>query len=78
MALAEHLGLSQLTEAEWAALAKARGLPPRFKASPQYQPLAQVAPALHARPAFEDDLESADFAARFEELASRNASLFGR
>ena len=78
MALAEHLGLSQLTDAEWRAIARSRGIEtkPKVKAPQLELQTAPVAPA-PARPAFAD-LGAVDFAKRLDDLASRNAALWGR
>ena len=79
MALAEHLGLSQLTDAEWRAIARSRGIEtkPKVKAPQlELQTTPSSAPAPDG-PAFAD-LGAVDFAKRLDDLASRNAALWGR
>jgi hypothetical protein len=78
MALAEHLGLSQLTDAEWRAIARARGVPARIRAVPDAPQPGPAPVAPQARPAFDGIGSDADFRKRLEELASRNASLIGQ
>ncbi len=66
MALAEHLGLSQLTDAEWKAIAKSRGI---------------AVPARSKRQAKEVDIPIAPSKSIFDrlnELAGKNAELFGK
>jgi hypothetical protein len=78
MALAEHLGLSQLTDAEWRAIARSRGIEtkPKVKAPQVGAAAVTPAPATQARPGFAD-LGPADFRKRLDELSARNAALWG-
>jgi phage terminase large subunit GpA-like protein len=78
MALVEHLGISQLTDAEWRAIAKSRGIEAKPKIKAPRLELQAAAPAPQARLAFDGFGSDADFRKRLDELASRNSQLFGQ
>ncbi len=69
MALAEHLGLSSLTPAEWAALARERGMPP----SDALALFKDRAPEIEA-----NDMRERAEQARRDEILRKNAELMGQ
>ena len=74
LALAEHLGLSSITPAEWAALAKERGMPASERPDLFRRALANGTPAPAAV-----DIEDIEREARdenLERMAKANAALF--
>jgi phage terminase large subunit GpA-like protein len=75
MALAEHLGLSSITPAEWTGLAKERGAPPP-EALGLFRPAAGAQAAPAASLADMDAAEDDDIEARLGRLGKANAGLF--
>jgi phage terminase large subunit GpA-like protein len=81
MALGEHLGLSALTPAEWAAIAKERGAPPGH-ALPLFGPAGAQPPAAAPAPAPAPSFAASgargddDNAARLKRLMEANAARF--
>ena len=83
MALAEHLGLSSLTAAEWAGIARERGAPLEMtQASKLAPPREGAEPPVYAAPttaaAIGSEYEVDDLDARLARLMKANGDLFSR